>query len=157
MNTPAQIAKHLREVYFGGNWTSSNLRDNLQDVSWQHATTQLYGLNTIATLFFHLHYYVRAVTQVLEGGTLDAKDKYSFAHPPIESQEDWEGMQAAAWSEAGKFAALIEKLSEEMLGQDFSDPKYGHYYRNLQGLIEHTHYHLGQIVLLKKILNQPSS
>ena len=24
-----QIAKQFRELYFGGNWTSSNLRDNL--------------------------------------------------------------------------------------------------------------------------------
>ncbi|MFK7925433.1 MAG: DUF1572 domain-containing protein [Bacteroidia bacterium] len=147
----------MREVYFGGNWTSSNLRDNLQDVSWQQATTQVYGLNTIATLFFHLHYYVRAVSQVLEGGALDAKDKYSFKHPLIESQQDWEEMQATAWTEAEKFAALIEKLPEERLEQDFSDQKYGHYHRNLQGIIEHTHYHLGQIVLLKKILTQSSS
>lgn len=157
MNTAAQIAKHLREVYFGGNWTSSNLRDNLEGVSWQQATTQVYGLNTIAALFFHLHYYVRAVTQVLEGGALEAKDTYSFAHPPIESQEDWEEMQTRVWTEAEKFAVLIEKLPEERLGQDFSDSKYGHYYRNLQGIIEHSHYHLGQIVVLKKILAQPSS
>ena len=35
MNLPFQIAKHFREVYFGGNWTSSNLKDNLADVDWQ--------------------------------------------------------------------------------------------------------------------------
>ena len=30
--------------------------------------------------------------------------------------------------------------------------KYGTYYRNFHGLIEHAHYHLGQIVLIKKLV-----
>ncbi len=64
MNLPSQIAKHVREVYFGGNWTSSNLKDNLADVNWQQATTQVYNLNTIAILVFHISYYVNAVLKV---------------------------------------------------------------------------------------------
>ena len=27
MNLTQQIAKHIREVYFGGNWTSVNLKE----------------------------------------------------------------------------------------------------------------------------------
>jgi hypothetical protein len=30
------------------------------------------------------------------------------------------------------------------------EEKYGSVLRNIMGVIEHTHYHLGQIVLLKK-------
>jgi hypothetical protein len=44
MNLTSQIAKFFREVYFGGNWTSSNLKDNLAGLSWEQATTQLYSL-----------------------------------------------------------------------------------------------------------------
>ncbi len=152
MNTSTQIAKHFREVHFGGNWTVSNLKDNLSDVSWEQATMQVYSLNTIATLVFHVNYYVDAVLKVLQGGTLDAKDAYSFAHPPIHSQEDWENLQQKVWRDAENFAALVEQLPEETLWEDFTDPKYGIYYRNLHGIIEHTHYHLGQIALIKKIL-----
>jgi len=49
---------------------------------------------------------------------------------------------------------LIEQLPEAKLGEIFSEEKYGTYYRNIHGIIEHTHYHLGQIVLIKKILLQ---
>jgi hypothetical protein len=38
-----------------------------------------------------------------------------------------------------------------------TDPQYGSYYRDPQGIIEHLHYDLGQIVLIKKILLQESS
>ncbi len=145
-----QIAKHFREIHFGGNWTSSNLKDNLADVSWQQATTRVYDLNTIATLVYHTHYYVHAVLQVLQGGTLDASDKFSFSHPPIQSQQDWEKFLEQVFADAEKFAGLVEQLPDHKLWEDFTDSKYGNYYRNLHGIIEHTHYHLGQIVLIKK-------
>lgn len=154
MNPSAQIAKHLREVHFGVNWTWSNLKDNLADVTWQQATTQVYTFNTIATLVYHMNYYVRAITRVLQGKPLDSNDKFSFDHPPILSPEDWQALLDAQWTDAETCAALIEQLPEHKLWETFTDEKYGNYYRNLHGLIEHTHYHLGQIALIKKILQQ---
>ena len=41
MTLPQQLAKHLREVHFGGNWTSVNLKDSLQDISWEQATDEI--------------------------------------------------------------------------------------------------------------------
>ncbi len=154
MNTTAQIAKHMNDVFFGGNWTTSNLKDNLKDVSWQQATTKVYTFNTIATLVYHISYYVEAVTKVLEGEPLNAKDEFSFSHPPIQSQEDWEQLLNKIWKDVERFVKLIEKLPDSILGENFTDKKYGTYFRNLNGIIEHTHYHLGQIVIIKKILLQ---
>jgi hypothetical protein len=158
MNLTAQIAKHLRDVHFGGNWTWVNLKDTLADVTWQQATTKVYSLNTIAALVYHMNYYVSAILKVLQGGALDAHDKYSFALPPIASQEDWGKLLDKTWADAENLAALMEQLPESKLGETFAQEKYGNYHRNFHGLIEHTHYHLGQVVLLKKILlqtNQP--
>lgn len=148
----SQTSKHFREVFFGGNWTSVNLKDNLADVSWLEATTQVHGCNTIATLAYHITYYTSAVLKVLQGGTLDASDQFSFAHPPIRSQEDWDIMLEKAWADIEQFAIRVEQLPETKFWEDFTDPKYGSYYRNIHGITEHSHYHLGQIVLLKKIL-----
>lgn len=152
MNLTAQIAKHFREVHFGGNWTCSNLKDNLATLSWQQATTEIQSLNTIAALVYHVNYYVSAVLKVLQGETLNAKDEYSFNHPPIHSQEDWEALRDKALTDAEHFATLIEQLPERKLWENFEEEKYGIYYRNLHGIIEHTHYHLGQIALIKKML-----
>ena len=154
MNLTTQIAKHFRDLHFGGNWTSVNLKDSLADVSWQQATTQVYSFNTIATLVYHTNYYVSVVLKVLRGEPLRAKDKYSFEHPLILSQQDWDNLLNKTWTEAETFATLVEQLPENKLGEIFLDEKYGNYYRNLHGIIEHTHYHLGQIVLIKKILLQ---
>ncbi|MCF8279347.1 MAG: hypothetical protein K9J45_03090 [Bacteroidales bacterium] len=110
-------------------------------------------MNTIATLFTHLTYYVSKVSKVLQGEPLNAKDAHSFEHPPIQSQADWEKILTQAWADAEAFASLIEQLPEAGLWEDFTDEKYGNYYRNLHGIIEHIHYHLGQIVVIKKMAN----
>lgn len=154
MKLSAQIAKHMKDVHFGGNWTVSNLKDMLADVTWQEATTQVYSMNTMATLVYHIHYFVAVASKVLEGEALNGKDEYSFAHPPIHSKEDWDNFVHKVLAEAEMFTTLIAHLPDDKLMEDFADKKYGNYYRNLHGIIEHTHYHLGQISLIKKIIRQ---
>jgi len=152
MHVTAQIAKQLHDVHFGGNWTASNLKQHLSDVSWQQATTKISSFNTIVALVYHMNYYVSAIIKVLQGGPLDAHDKYSFDHPPISSEKDWQHLLNKTWADAETLAALIEQLPDPKLDENFLEGKYGTWYRNLAGLIEHTHYHLGQIVLIKKML-----
>jgi len=154
MTFSSQIAKHLRDVHFGGNWTSVNLKETLADVSCQEATTKVYSLNTIAVLVFHINYYVDLIIKVLERKPLEGHDKYSFNLPPLQSSNDWEDLLNKAWANAEKFVKLVEQLPDEKLSDTFAVEKYGNYYRNLEGVIQHTHYHLGQIVVIKKLILQ---
>lgn len=152
MNISTEIARHLNEVFFGENWTESSLKDALEGVSWQEATTQLYDFNTIAGLTYHINYFVSAVLQVLQGDPLKASDSLSFGHPAINNEADWQQLKDKTFAEAERFASLIAQLPEARLSTIFSEEKYETYYRNLQGIIEHTHYHIGQIIILKKLL-----
>jgi len=154
MQTVAHISKHLKEFYEGKNWTASNLKDQLNGVSWQQATTEVHGFNTIAVLVFHLNYYVEATLEVLKGKPLNAHDKFAFDCPTISSQKDWDSLVSKVFADAASFAQLIEELPEETLWENLADPKYGNYYRNFQGIIEHNYYHLGQIALIKKIVQK---
>jgi uncharacterized damage-inducible protein DinB len=91
--------------------------------------------------------------QVFEGGTLDIRDKFSFDMPDLTEENQWENMKQKLWADAEKFASHVEKLSDEQLNSFFVDEKYGSYQRNIDAMIEHSYYHMGQIVLLKKILD----
>lgn len=150
MNLSQQIAKHLREVHVGKNWTWVNLKDSLEGVDWHHATTQVKDFNTIATLVYHMNYYVAAQLNLLKTGLLDAHDDFAFQVPPIKSAADWQTLTQKSFDQAEELAGLIENLPESKLWEICVNEKYGNYYRNFQGMIEHCHYHLGQIVLLKK-------
>lgn len=158
MTSVQQIARHFREVYFGGNWTAVNLKDVLGEVTWQQAITQVDHLNSIAALVFHIHYYLSPALNALHGKPLNAHDQLSFNLPRISSDEDWQQLVTGFFADAESFAQQIEQMDEARLFEHFAGTsKYGNYYRNLLGIIEHTHYHLGQISLIKKIIKERSN
>ncbi|MCB0764110.1 MAG: DinB family protein, partial [Flavobacteriales bacterium] len=123
MRTSRVIAKHFRDVHFGGNWTFVNVRDTLADVTMEEAVHQREGFNTIAVLTFHINYFVAAVLKVLEGGPLEAHDKYSFTHQPIVSEADWDRLRDKVLNDATRFADLVEQLADDRLHTDMADPK----------------------------------
>lgn len=153
MSTSIALATRFREVILNGTWiANTNFKAQLEDTNWEMVTQKISNLNTISILAQHIHYYINGINQVFAGGTLDIKDKYSFDFPPITAQEQWEAFLQRFLKDAERFAQYVEQLSEEQLNADFTNPNYGSYYRNIDGMIEHSYYHLGQIVLLKKLI-----
>jgi len=148
-----QLANRFREILLDGTWVANtNYKAQLTDLGWEIATTEFNSLNTIAALAQHVHYYIAGLKNVFKGGTLDVKDKYSFDFKPIHSQDEWDAFLIKLWNDAEEFASLIELMPNEKLKEVFVNEKYGTYQRNIDGIIEHSYYHLGQIVLIKKIL-----
>ena len=152
MTITHQIAKLFRDVYYGGNWTAVNIKSTLADVDWRQASTKVQSFNSIATLVYHINYYVEVVIKVLRGEPLAGHDKDSFNLAPVTSDADWQDLQQRMFGNADVLARMIEEFPEQKLDRTFVHEKYGTYYRNLHGLIEHNHYHLGQILLIKKML-----
>ncbi|NER11690.1 hypothetical protein SAMN06265375_10562 [Muriicola jejuensis] len=150
----AFIAKNLEDLHFGGNWTAVNLKDTLAGLHWEDANRKIGSLHSIAELVFHINYFITVVNRVLQGHPLEGKDAVSFDVPEIRSEKDWEELLQKTWDDARTFARLARELPDNKLNEVFSDKKYGSYQRNLYGLIEHSHYHLGQIVLIRKLLSE---
>ena len=152
MTNSLQIANRFREVILNGTWiANTNFKDQLTGLDWQIATKKVDSLNTIADLAQHIHYYISGILNVFNGGMLDIKDQFSFDFPPVESQEQWNLFLNRFWNDAEEFVLKVEKMSNEKLESVFVDEKYGTYRRNIEAMIEHSYYHLGQIVLVKKM------
>ncbi|MEH1006266.1 MULTISPECIES: DUF1572 domain-containing protein [unclassified Winogradskyella] len=153
MKQTKQLANRLREVILNGTWiANTNYKDQLEDLDWKLANVKFESFNTISDLAQHIHYYISGITNVFVNNTLEIRDKYSFDFSPIQSQQEWERFLNQFWNDTAQLANLIEKLPEETLNNEFVDKKYGTFLRNIDGMIEHSYYHLGQIVLIKKIL-----
>lgn len=153
MSVTHQIAKHIREIHFGVNWTWSNMQETLQDITWQEAANESLPFNSIAVLVFHMNYYLKVVHDRIQGNPLNGKHEYSFKAPKITNEAEWQALLKQTWEDAEAFAQTVEVFPEAQIFDDFS-PKYGNYYRNIVGVVEHNHYHLGQIVFIKKLLRQ---
>ncbi len=153
MENSNQLSTRFKEVLLDGTWiANTNFRDQLTSINWKQASRQIGTLNTIGALTNHINYYIKGILNVFEGGTLDIRDKFSFDFPPVRSQKEWEQILIEIFSNAEKFASHIEQMSDEKLESNFVKKEYGNYQRNIEGMIEHCYYHLGQISLLKKMI-----
>lgn len=154
MSDADQLANRLTEVLLSGKWVANtNLKEQLQDISLRQAQTQIGDLNTIAVLTYHLNYYLEGVLEVIEGGELTIRDQFSFDLPELPTEKSWIDLKERLYTNSESFANHVRKMSDEKLQSTFVDEKYGNYHRKINVIIEHTYYHLGQVVLIKKLLN----
>ncbi|WP_299256207.1 DinB family protein [uncultured Aquimarina sp.] len=149
------IANRLREVLLNGTWiANTNYKQQIESMTWQQANQKIETLNTIAILTYHINYYLGGILNVFIGGKLEIKDKFSFDMPPVTSETDWKNLISEFLTNAEEFILQIEKMDDQKLDEIFIDQKYGTYLRNIEGFIEHSYYHLGQISLIKKLITE---
>jgi hypothetical protein len=149
------IATRLREVLLNGHWiANTNYKEQIQNLKWQQVIQKIDTLNTIAALTYHINYYLEGLLNAFGNGKLEISDKYSFNLPPIHSEADWNKLVTDFLDNSEKFANQVEKMNDSIFDQPFIDEEYGSYLRNIEGVIEHSYYHLGQISLIKKMITQ---
>ena len=148
-------AGRLREVFLSGTWiANTNYKLAVDGLTWADATRKIGSHNSIAELVYHINYYLQGLIPVLDGGPLEIKDKYSFDLPPIASEEEWQVLNAELLGHAEKFAGRVERMTAEEMAVSFVKAEYGTYERNIEAVIEHGYYHLGQIVLIRKLIEE---
>jgi len=152
MNITTLIAQHLIEVHEGGNWTEIDIASTLKDVLLQEAIMRTAATpNTIAALLHHITFWNREVMQRAKGITVEIDEANGFNHPTLNTEMDWQHLKEDNMLSAHELADAIKQFGEDKL----FEPMQVHSssaYKNFQGAVEHAHYHLGQIVILKKLL-----
>ncbi len=149
-----EIANRFREVFLDGTWiANTNYKKQLHTITYKQAIQKKYSLNTIAELTYHINYYLKGILPVFKGEKLEIKDKFSFCSMETLTEEEWGVLKNELIVNAEIFAKYIEEMSETKLEETFENKKYGTYRRNIEGVIEHAYYHLGQISLIKKMIS----
>ncbi|HQW71447.1 MAG: DUF1572 domain-containing protein [Saprospiraceae bacterium] len=147
------LAARLREVLLDGLWiANTNYKSQITTISWQQAIQKVGDLNSIAALTFHINYYLDGLLRALESGVLDIHDKFSFDMPPINSEDDWLKLRNEFIKNAELFVNKVKDMDESMTDAPFIDERYGTYEKNINGVVEHCYYHLGQVVIIRKML-----
>jgi len=153
MERSNELSKRLNEVLLNGFWiANTNYKAELEAINWKQATQKIGSLNTIAALVFHINYYLAGILHVFRTGKLEISDKYSFDMPPLKSETDWFKLKNEFLLNSEMFVNEVSKLTDTKLNETFVDAQYGSYLRNIEGVIEHSYYHLGQISIMKKLI-----
>lgn len=157
MNYNEYLANRLKEILLSGKWVvGTNFKEQIEDLTWTEAIKKVENFNTIASITFHINYYLSGVMDVFKGGDLTIRDKYSFDAPEVNSEIDWNLRKDKFVKNSETFIQLIQNMENERFMDVFVKEEYGSYYRTVDVIIEHTYYHLGQIILIKKKIRENS-
>ncbi|MGI8950970.1 MAG: DinB family protein [Chitinophagaceae bacterium] len=144
------IAQHVEEVV-DGNWTDIFLKDVLKDISYKEAIGVPTGItNSIAMLVHHILYYNEIVEQRLKNLNPAFNNANGF-NVDINNEEDWQQLKQKCINSFKELANTVRQFPDEKL-EEINPRGNSTFYKMLHGVVEHAHYHLGQIVLLKKII-----
>lgn len=156
MNILKLISQHLTDVHNGDNWTEVNIANTLADLSYiEAAASTPASVNTIASLLHHISFWNRAVAQRALGIVPAVGADNGFAMAEIQNEAEWKALQEDNIRSAEELATAIRLFDQEKLALPLL-PGHSSAYKNFQGQVEHVHYHLGQMVMIKKFLrNKP--
>jgi len=143
------VEQHFYEVNYGNNWTDASVKDVLKNISFEQATKKAGNVNTIALLLFHMDFYNKVVYDRLVGTKKHFEHEESVQPPNISNETDWQQLQKGYFDNVDKIYKAILSFDESRL---FEQTTKNTPYKNLHGLVEHIHYHLGHIALLKKLV-----
>jgi len=150
-----QLANRIREVFIDGHWVAkTNYKDLLENLTLSDVTSSIGNHNNISLIVFHVNYYLEGLNNVFQGGELTMKDADSFEMPPLTTADQWNSLQQGFLRNANDFADIVESMNAEVLHSKFVREEYGSYLRNIEAVIEHAYYHLGQISILVKMMGK---
>jgi DinB superfamily len=156
MNIRSLIAQHVLEVHEGGNWTDVNITDTIRDITVKEAVMHTQASpNTIASILHHLTYWNRVMVQRIGGVRVAIPDRNGFDTPQLDTEQDWQQLKADNLASAHELATAINSFDENRLMEPILEG-YSSGYKNMQGTVEHIHYHLGQLVILKHLVRAMS-
>ena len=151
-----QYVNHFMEVYDGNPWYGENIVSKLKEITDDLAFIRpLEDVHSIAEVLAHMTYWRKSLISRLN------KDE-SF-NASVESEDNWRALsqlRAEGWDKVlSDFEASQEAVAEilarqpaTILATEYSE---GHTFEYLiQGVIDHDIYHLGQIGLIRKMINQ---
>jgi uncharacterized damage-inducible protein DinB len=145
----ARIASQLHRAYRGPAWHGPSLKAILADVTPERAVLRpIANAHSIWEIVLHITAWMRIARE-----RLTATQARS-----ISDEEDWPSVVGKSWSEALTALETEERALEDAI-RSFPDERLEErapatepqsYYVLLHGVVQHTLYHAGQIILLNK-------
>lgn len=150
MNEQERLSKLLKDHFNGEPWIDVQIIGALKGLKAKDAAKHIHGLNAIWQIVHHMSCWRETILQRVQGKIIPSPpDNYFVAINDTSSK---------AWTAAISRLKMAQKDLLSYLAKNTDDPDQhpgnGNYsrYELIQGILQHDAYHLGQIVLIRKML-----
>lgn len=146
-----RITELLRRTFDGEPWYGPSVMDTLSDVTLEETLNQLKNSHTIVELVEHMIAWRTFVIKRLQGeNDFEVEQEDSFKNVAAMTTERWQDAVQRLHETQETLMQILsqtsdEKLMEMVAGREYTVDKM------LHGIIQHDAYHIGQIVLLRKM------
>ncbi len=147
--------RQLEQLYRGGSWQGETFMDKLKDVDDRTAfTAPVQGVHSIAEIVWHCIYWRTVSIKRLQGDYRyrdETVERLNFLPVGELKKKGWEALKQALAETQTTLLNLLQSHNDEYLKNEYqSGFTYGY---QVEGVIQHDIYHLGQIGFAKKILS----
>src|SRR5438067_10326062 len=153
-----RILDQLKRAYEGEAWHGPSVKEALAGVTAEQAQARpLRNAHSIWELAQHIAVWEDAGRRRLEGERAQIAISSSEDWPPPEdaSEEAWERAKASLDRNHRAFVEAITRVPESRLDEPVLEGM-STVYVTLDGVVQHDLYHAGQIVMLKKAVEERS-
>lgn len=156
-----RIADQLQRAYAGPAWHGPSLQEALSGIAAAQAVAHpIPNAHSIWQLVLHLAAWMDAVRERIANGPVKEPSEGDWPDIVDTSEAGWQATLELLAQRQQALLDVIANLTDEQLkqrlGTEHDPPSASGYsaYYNLHGVIQHNLYHTGQIVLLKKLLQE---
>ncbi|HKR06056.1 MAG TPA: DinB family protein [Bacteroidia bacterium] len=146
-----RLRKLFSDHFDGSPWLDVTIMDTLKDIPASKAAKKIENFNTIWQIVNHMIAWRETNLKRIKGEILPSPQNNFFEEVKDTSEEAWQvTLKKLERSQHNMLSFL--SLPDDSWFEKIYIANNNSYYEHLQGILQHDAYHLGQIVLLKKII-----
>jgi|SRR5690606_7114221 len=152
MRESERIRQLFIDLLDGDPWLGVNIISTLEGISAEKATARIApGRNSIWEIVNHMTSWRLNVLKRFEGGVIPSPDHNYILPVETVTEEAWRESIENLKRSQGQWLDYLKTADEEALDSVYPGNS-GTYYYHVHGILQHDAYHLGQIVLLAKLV-----
>jgi uncharacterized damage-inducible protein DinB len=145
-----KIAQRLEEIYRGEPWFGESLQTKLKTVTEETAYQQpVNNKHSISEILSHMEFWRKSFIAQLKGD-----DASSFSGQSPDNWPDVDALKKRGWKKQltsfeethNQLVSLLNKVNGKGLSAELTT--------NLNGMVDHDVYHMGQIGIVKSLVNK---
>lgn len=152
MKETKRIAKLFEDLYNGSPWIDVTIMDTLKNISAEQAAKKVIPeRNSIWQIVNHIIAWRENVLLRVQGNEMITPNNNYFTQLEIISETEWQKALERLVNSQEQWIHFLENFDESQFDKIYASNKMT-YYEHIHGILQHDAYHLGQIVLLSKLV-----
>lgn len=145
------ITKLLGDHFSGNPWIDVTIMGELKQLTAKQAAVKTGNLNSIWEIVNHMISWRRALITRVKGKSVKYSDNNFISEVKDKSPKAWKNSIIKFRKSQNDITGFLKK-SDDMLLENVSPASGYTYYELVMAILLHDSYHMGQIVLIKKLL-----